>query len=98
MDKIGVAVGMGDANYFSWMFRKAEGSSPTEYRKQWWNIEDVAKIAHLYLYNKTVKMTTQSILKLKNGTGHKSIWRVTAAGLGWILQLLLYAMQINPGG
>lgn len=43
-------------------------------------------------------MTTQSILKLKNGTGHKSIWRVTAAGLGWILQLLLYAMQINPGG
>ena len=30
-----VAVGMGDANYFSRMFRKVEGSSPSEYRKQW---------------------------------------------------------------
>ena len=35
VDEIGVAVGMGDANYFSRMFRKVEGSSPREYRKQW---------------------------------------------------------------
>lgn len=28
-------VSMGDANYFSRMFRKVEGSSPSEYRKQW---------------------------------------------------------------
>lgn len=35
VDEIGVAVGMGDANYFSRMFRKVEGSSPSEYRKQW---------------------------------------------------------------
>ena len=27
--------GMGDANYFSRMFRKVEGISPREYRKQW---------------------------------------------------------------
>ena len=26
---------MGDANYFSRMFRKVEGSSPREYRKKW---------------------------------------------------------------
>ncbi len=35
VDEIGVAVGMGDVNYFSRMFRKVEGSSPSEYRKQW---------------------------------------------------------------
>ena len=35
VDEIGVGVGMGDANYFSRMFRKVEGSSPSEYRKQW---------------------------------------------------------------
>ena len=35
VDEIGVAVGMGDANYFSRMFRKVEGISPREYRKQW---------------------------------------------------------------
>lgn len=35
VDEIGVAVGMADANYFSRMFRKVEGSSPREYRKQW---------------------------------------------------------------
>ncbi len=35
VDEIGIAVGMGDANYFSRMFRKVEGSSPSEYRKQW---------------------------------------------------------------
>ena len=35
VDEIGVAVGMGDANYFSRMFRKVEGTSPSEYRKQW---------------------------------------------------------------
>ena len=34
-DEVGVAVGMGDANYFSRMFRKVEGISPREYRKQW---------------------------------------------------------------
>ena len=35
VDEIGAAVGMVDANYFSRMFRKVEGSSPREYRKQW---------------------------------------------------------------
>ena len=35
VDEIGSAVGMGDANYFSRMFRKVEGISPKEYRKQW---------------------------------------------------------------
>ena len=33
VDEVGVAVGMGDANY--WMFRKVVGISPREYRKQW---------------------------------------------------------------
>ena len=35
VDEVGNAVGMGDANYFSRMFRKVEGISPREYRKQW---------------------------------------------------------------
>ena len=35
VDEIGAAVGMADANYFSRMFRKVEGISPREYRKQW---------------------------------------------------------------
>lgn len=35
VDEIGNAVGMSDANYFSRMFRKVEGISPREYRKQW---------------------------------------------------------------
>ena len=35
VDEIGVVVGMADANYFSRMFRKVEGISPREYRKQW---------------------------------------------------------------
>ena len=35
VDEIGNAVGMGDANYFSRTFRKVEGISPSEYRKQW---------------------------------------------------------------
>ena len=35
VDEIGNVVGMGDANYFSRMFRKVEGISPREYRKQW---------------------------------------------------------------
>ena len=35
VDEIGNAAGMGDANYFSRMFRKIEGSSPREYRKKW---------------------------------------------------------------
>ena len=35
VDEVGAAVGMGDANYFSRMFRKVEGISPREYRKQW---------------------------------------------------------------
>lgn len=35
VDEVGTAVGMGDANYFSRMFRKVEGISPREYRKQW---------------------------------------------------------------
>lgn len=35
VDEIGAAVGMGDANYFSRTFRKVEGISPSEYRKQW---------------------------------------------------------------
>lgn len=35
VDEIGNAVGMEDANYFSRIFRKVEGISPREYRKQW---------------------------------------------------------------
>ena len=35
VDEIGGSVGMGDANYFSRTFRKVEGISPREYRKQW---------------------------------------------------------------
>lgn len=35
VDEIAASVGMKDANYFSRMFRKVEGSSPREYRKQW---------------------------------------------------------------
>ena len=35
VDEVGAAVGMGDANYFSRMFRKVEEISPREYRKQW---------------------------------------------------------------
>ena len=35
VDEVGAAVGMGDANYFSRMFRKVEGISPRKYRKQW---------------------------------------------------------------
>lgn len=35
VDEVGSAVGMADANYFSRMFRKVEGISPREYRKQW---------------------------------------------------------------
>lgn len=35
IDEIGCAVGMDGAGYFSRMFKKAEGISPKEYRKQW---------------------------------------------------------------
>ena len=35
IDEIAAAVGMCDASYFSRAFRKVEGVSPTEYRKQW---------------------------------------------------------------
>lgn len=35
MDKIGEACGMADTNYFSRVFRKIEGVSPSEYKKQW---------------------------------------------------------------
>ena len=35
MEKIGEACGMQDANYFSRVFNKVEGTSPSEYRKQW---------------------------------------------------------------
>lgn len=35
VDEVGDAVGIVDANYFSRMFRKVEGISPREYRKQW---------------------------------------------------------------
>ena len=35
IDEIGVVVGMSSANYFSRVFRKVEGVSPREYRKQW---------------------------------------------------------------
>lgn len=35
IDEIGNAVGMDNANYFSRAFRKVEGISPREYRKQW---------------------------------------------------------------
>lgn len=35
VDEIADFVGMNDANYFSRMFRKVEGISPSEYRKRW---------------------------------------------------------------
>lgn len=35
IEKIGQECGMKDANYFSRMFKKVEGISPGEYRKQW---------------------------------------------------------------
>ena len=35
VDEIADSVGMNDANYFSRMFRKVEGMSPSEYRKRW---------------------------------------------------------------
>lgn len=35
LPKIGEACGMPDANYFSRVFRRVEGISPSEYRKQW---------------------------------------------------------------
>ena len=35
VEEIGRTVGMEDLNYFSRSFRKVEGISPTEYRKQW---------------------------------------------------------------
>ncbi len=35
IDEIGCEVGMDGAGYFSRMFKKAEGISPKEYRKQW---------------------------------------------------------------
>lgn len=35
IEEVGCAVGMDGAGYFSRMFKKAEGISPKEYRKQW---------------------------------------------------------------
>lgn len=35
IDEVGCAVGMDGAGYFSRMFKKAEGISPKEYRRQW---------------------------------------------------------------
>ena len=35
IEQIGKAVGMEDSNYFSRVFKKVEGISPGEYRKQW---------------------------------------------------------------
>ena len=35
IEKIGQECGMNDANYFSRMFKKIEGSTPGEYRKKW---------------------------------------------------------------
>lgn len=35
IEKIGLECGMKDANYFSRMFKKIEGISPGEYRRQW---------------------------------------------------------------
>lgn len=35
MGEIATSIGMNDANYFSRMFRKVEGVSPSEYQKQW---------------------------------------------------------------
>lgn len=35
MEEISAQIGMQDANYFSRIFRKVEGISPSEYRKQW---------------------------------------------------------------
>ena len=35
VDEISIALGMDSANYFSRMFRKVEGITPREYRKQW---------------------------------------------------------------
>lgn len=35
LEEIAVSVGMNGGNYFSRMFKKIEGISPREYRKQW---------------------------------------------------------------
>ena len=35
MEEIGCEVGFEDPNYFSRMFKKVEGMSPSEYRKLW---------------------------------------------------------------
>lgn len=35
IEKVGQACGMEDGNYFARAFRKVEGCSPTEYRRQW---------------------------------------------------------------
>lgn len=35
LEEIAIAVGMNGGNYFSRMFKKIEGISPREYRKQW---------------------------------------------------------------
>ena len=35
MEEIGCEVGFEDPNYFSRMFKKGEGMSPSEYRKLW---------------------------------------------------------------
>ncbi|MCQ2540516.1 MAG: AraC family transcriptional regulator [Acetatifactor sp.] len=35
MEEIGIVCGMPDSNYFSRVFKKVEGCTPSEYRKQW---------------------------------------------------------------
>lgn len=35
IEQIGLSCGIGDANYFSRIFKKIEGTSPGEYRKRW---------------------------------------------------------------
>ncbi len=58
VDEVDVDGGRGDVSYFSRMFRKGGRQQPKRIPKTVVKQGGVVKIAHLYLYNKTAKMTT----------------------------------------